>query len=138
MLLFILAFAMKVVFGSSSRSLKNSSLQFCLLIFFFMKVECETEDNVRVDAVGHLSFQIKRPDGTLQSTAVYRKPIQNEAGTVTVQPIAGRHLEESGVWSIVCQYTEYRERLKCVLPLEDHVTKSQPLQFVVNAGRYFK
>ncbi|XP_015762340.1 PREDICTED: structural maintenance of chromosomes flexible hinge domain-containing protein 1-like [Acropora digitifera] len=99
-----------------------------------LQVECETEDNVRVDAVGHLSFQINRPDGTLQSTAVYRKPIQNEAGTVTVQPIAGRHLEESGVWSIVCQYTEYRERLKCVLPLEDHVTKSQPLQFVVNAG----
>ncbi|KAK2571643.1 Structural maintenance of chromosomes flexible hinge domain-containing protein 1 [Acropora cervicornis] len=93
-----------------------------------LQVECETEDNVRVDAVGHLSFQINRPDGTLQSTAVYRKPIQNEAGAVTLQPIAGRHLEESGVWTIVCQYIEYRERLKCVLPVEDHVTKSQPLQ----------
>ena len=87
-----------------------------------------------MDAVGHLNLEITRPDDTIQTTAVYRKPTQNKEGIVTFQPIANRYLEEAGQWSIICQYTEYRDRLKCVLPPDDHVTRSEPVQFVVQPG----
>ena len=87
-----------------------------------------------MDAVGHLSLEITRPNGTTLSTSVYRKPTQNREGLVTFQSIANRYLEESGQWSIICQYTEYRDRLKSVLPPADHVTRSDPVQFVVQPG----
>ncbi|XP_078348913.1 structural maintenance of chromosomes flexible hinge domain-containing protein 1-like [Oculina patagonica] len=99
-----------------------------------LKVECQTEDGVRVDAVGHLSLEITRPNGTAIATSVYRKPTQNREGLVTFQAIANRYLEEAGQWSIICQYTEYRERLKSVLPPADYVTRSDPVQFVVQPG----
>lgn len=103
-------------------------------VFPVLEIECETDDGVRVDAVGHLSLEITRPDGTAQTTTVYRKPTQNTAGRVTFQPIANRYIDVAGMWSIVCQYTEHRERLKCVLSSEDHVTRSQPVQFMVQPG----
>lgn len=103
---------------------------------FLTKVECRTEDGVRVDAVGHLNLAITRPDGNTHATAVYRKPTQNRDGLVTFQPIANRYLEEAGQWSIICQYTEYRDRLKSALPPADHVTKSEPVRFAVQPGKY--
>ena len=99
-----------------------------------MKVALQTEDGVRVDGVGHLDLEISRPSGA-QTTAVYRKPTQNREGLVTFQPIANRVLEETGQWSIICQYTEYRDRLKSVLPPVDHVTRSLPVQFMVQPGK---
>lgn len=101
----------------------------------FMKVTCQTEDGVRVDAIGHLTLEITRPNGTPVSTSIYRKPTQNREGVVTFQSIANRCLEEAGQWSIICQYNEYRERLKSVLPAADHVTRSHPVQFVVHPGK---
>lgn len=99
-----------------------------------LKVTCQTEDGVRVDSMGHLSLEITRPNGTVVNTSVYRKPTQNREGVVTFQSIANRYLEEAGQWSIICQYNEYRERLKSVLPVADHVTRSLPVQFVVHPG----
>lgn len=89
---------------------------------------------MRVDAVGHLALDTTRPNGSSQATSVYRKPTQNRQGTVTFQPLANRYLEEAGQWSVICQYTEYRDKLKCVLPPADHVTMSAPFQFVVQPG----
>lgn len=108
---------------------------FSYFCFLLMKVECPTEDGVRVDTVGHLGLEIFRPGATILTTSVYRKPTQDREGLVTFQPIANRYLEEAGQWSIICQYSEYRERLKCVLPLDDHVTRSAPVQFVVQPGK---
>lgn len=85
--------------------------------------------------MGHLSLEITRPNGTPVNTSVYRKPNQNREGIVTFQSIANRYLEEAGQWSIICQYNEYRERLKSVLPVADHVTRSFPVQFVVHPGK---
>ena len=89
-----------------------------------------------MDAVGHLNLEITRPNGTAVSTSIYRKPTQNREGLVTFQAIANRYLEEAGQWSIICQYTEYRERLKSVLSPADHVTRSDPVQFVVQPGKH--
>ena len=88
-----------------------------------------------MDSMGHLSLEITRPNGTVVNTSVYRKPTQNREGVVTFQSIANRYLEEAGQWSIICQYNEYRERLKSVLPVADHVTRSLPVQFVVHPGK---
>jgi len=85
--------------------------------------------------MGHLSIEIARPDGTPVNTSIYRKPTQNREGVVTFQSIANRYLEEAGQWSVICQYNEYRERLKSVLPAADHVTRSLPVQFVVLPGK---
>jgi len=85
--------------------------------------------------MGHLSLEITRPNGTPVNTSIYRKPTQNREGVVTFQSIANRYLEEAGQWSIICQYNEYRERLKSVLPVTDHMTRSLPVQFVVHPGK---
>lgn len=96
-----------------------------------LKVDCQTDDGVRVDAVNHLSLEITRPDGSNVSS-VYRKPTQDRAGIVTYQSIANRYLEEAGSWSIICQFTEYRDRLKSVLSPADHVIRSHPVSFKYN------
>lgn len=110
-------------------------LTFLSINYAFTKVTCQTEDGVRVDSMGHLSLEITRPNGTAVSTSIYRKPTQNREGVVTFQSIANRYLEEAGQWSIICQYNEYRDRLKSVLPVPDHVTRSLPVQFVVHPGK---
>lgn len=89
-----------------------------------------------MDAAPYLRLEITRPNGTVVSTAVYRKPTKNREGLVTFQAMANRYLEEAGQWSIICQYSEYRERLKSVLSPADHVTRSDPVQFVVQSGKH--
>lgn len=98
-----------------------------------MKVDCQTDDGVRVDAVNHLNLEITRPNGSNVSS-VYRKPTQDRTGTITFQSIANRYLEEAGRWSIICQFTEHRDRLKSVLSPADHVIRSNPVYFVVQPG----
>lgn len=98
-----------------------------------LKVDCQTDDGVRVDAVNHLNLEITRPNGSNVSS-VYRKPTQDRTGTITFQSIANRYLEEAGRWSIICQFTEHRDRLKSVLSPADHVIRSNPVYFVVQPG----
>lgn len=109
----------------------------CLLSIIDQQVECQTEDGVRVDAVGHLALSLTAPDGTVISgSTVYRKPSQNRDGIVTYTPQTSKHLEHSGSWSVSCQFTEYRDRLKSILLPAKHVISSdEAFKFIVLPGK---
>ena len=110
---------------------------FSILCYWPVQLECQTEDGVRVDAVGHLNLSLTAPDGTLfAGSSVYRKPTQNREGVVTYTPQTAKHLEHAGQWSVSCQFTEYREKLKSILLAAKHLTTSdEAFKFTVLPGK---
>ena len=104
-------------------------------VWLTLQVQCQTADGVYVDALGHLHVEILRPDGLLVSgSTVYRKP-QNREGFVVYQPMVNRLVDQAGQYTVTCQFNEYRDRLKSIMPLANHLTNSSPVEFTVKPGR---
>ncbi|XP_032236995.2 structural maintenance of chromosomes flexible hinge domain-containing protein 1-like isoform X1 [Nematostella vectensis] len=100
-----------------------------------LKITCQTEDNVPVDARDHLSLEVRKPDGNvINGSTVYRKPTQNNEGVVSFLPHGGRYVEQAGQWSVCCLFTEYRSRLEAMLPSSEHLVRSAEVKFKVFPG----